>query len=329
MSSATGRRIEVLAALQRQPGITAERQAARHGVTHLTVRRDVAHLRAVGYRIDSEPGRHGGYTLAAGSALPPLALDADEALAVAVGLRTAAGSAGLAPAAATALAKLTETVPPRLRARMEAVAGTEIAGRPDPRDPDGGVLIALALACRVGEAVRFRHRRHDGEPGRARDVQPHRLVALGRRWYLVGCERDTARWKTYRVDRIEDVRPLGTRLPAPPPPADPAAFVTDALALGRRGHRVRVRLHTSAELAARLVDPATGRVEPDGDGAVLTFGTDDLDRAARWLLWLGVDLDVLDPPELAGTLHALGRWLTARYPSGSSHSSGDGTIEES
>jgi predicted DNA-binding transcriptional regulator YafY len=309
-TSPTGRRLETLALLQAQPGITADRLAARLGVTERTARRDVAHLRDLGYRIDAEPGRYGGYTLASGATMPPLLLDAEEALAVALGLRSAVGVEGLEPAAVTALAKLTETVPSRLRARFDAVAGTETVTRDDARATDAGTLVTIALACRAGEALRFRHR------DRPRDAQPHRLVRAAARWYLVAAERGSDRWLTYAVDRIRDARPLGIRLDVPPPPEDAAAFVTEALAHGGWRHHVRVRFHTSAELVRQLVDPTVGTVTADGDDCcLLTMGTDDLDWAARWLVYRNLDFDVLEPAELTRRIHGLGRWLAARYPS--------------
>ncbi|MBK8437361.1 MAG: WYL domain-containing protein [Austwickia sp.] len=307
--SATGRRLTALALLQAHPGITAERLAIRLGVTERTVRRDVAHLRDLGYRVDAEPGRYGGYTLASGSAMPPLLLDAEEALAVALGLRTAVGVEGLEPAAVTALAKLTETVPSRLRARLQAVAATETVSRSDERATDAGTLATLALACRAGEAVRFRH----GD--RARDAQPHRLVRAAERWYLVACERGTDRWLTYAVDRVSDARPLGIHLPAPPPPENAASFVTEALAHGPWRYRVRVRIHTSADLVQQLVDPTVGTISAeDEDCCLLTMGTDDLDWAARWLIYRNLDFDVLEPPELTRHIHDLGLWLTHCHP---------------
>lgn len=314
MDSPTGRRLEALALLQAYPGISANRLAARLAVTERTARRDVAHLRELGYRIDADPGRFGGYTLASGSSMPPLLLDADEALAVALGLRATVGVGGLGPAAVTALAKLTETVPTRLRARLEALAGAEAPSGESQLAADAGALVALALACRAGEAVRFRHGRAGTGRGRARDAQPHRLVSLRGRWYLVAGERGSDRWRTYALARISQVQPLGTRFRMPAPPQDASAFVTEALAVGPRRHRVRVRLFTSGDLARRLIDPTVGGVEDDGEDCILTMGTDDLDWAARWLVYRNLDFDVLDPPELTHRLRALGRWLVDRYP---------------
>ena len=320
--SATGRRLQVLALLQTHPGISAARLADRLGVTGRTARRDVAQLRELGYRIDAEAGRDGGYRLASGRTMPPLLLDADEVAAVAVGLRTAVAVEGLDTAAVTALAKLTQVVPSRWRTRLAALGDVDApsgaagpggsAGRRAGRD----VLVPVALACRAGEAVRIRYRRYGAVEARPADVQPHRLVALRRRWYLVACPRgdDADRdWVVYALDRIEHVQPLGVRLPAPDPPPDAVAFVTHRLAHGAWRHRVRVRVHTSADLVRELVDPSVATVVEDGDECELHFGADDLDWAARWLAYLDLDADVVEPAELTDRLRALGRWLLARY----------------
>lgn len=312
MTTPTGRRLQTLAILQSNPGISAGRLADRLSVTERTARRDVEHLRELGYRIDAESGRFGGYTLTSGAATPPLVLDADESLAVALGLHASVGVGGLAPAAVTALAKLTETIPSRLRGRFEAVAAAEAIDGDEMSSADAGVLVTLALACRAGEAVRFRHRPRSDERGRVRDVQPQRLVRTGGRWYLVGNERDTDRWLTYALDRIRDVRPLGTRFTTPPAPPDAAAFVADTMAHGWR-HGIRVRLYMSGEEARKIVRPVVGSVADDGDDCILTLGADDLDWAARWLIYQNFDFDVLEPAALTERLRALGSWIAARY----------------
>jgi predicted DNA-binding transcriptional regulator YafY len=196
---------------------------------------------------------------------------------------------------------------------MRAIAAaTEAQADRTPRTASG-VLAALALACRAGEAVSFRHRPTVSGHGRRRAAQPHRLVNLRQRWYLVACERGADSWRSYATDRITDVRPLGTRLATPEPPDDALAFVVRTLSLGPWRHRVRVRLHTSEDLARELIDPSVGDVRDDGDSCILTMATDDLDWAARWLIYRNIDFDVLDPQELEHRLHSFGRWLADRY----------------
>jgi predicted DNA-binding transcriptional regulator YafY len=311
--STTNRRLEILALLQAHPGISAARLAARLGVTERTARRDVAHLRELGYHIGAEAGRAGGYRIASGRTMPPLLLDADEVAAVALGLRAAIAVDGLDAAATTALAKLTQVVPSRWRTRLAALA--EVAAPPAQSRRRAGrdVLIRAALACRAGEAIRIRHRRHDTAHATPAEVQPHRLVTLRRSWYLVACPRGTARWTVYALDRVDDVQPLGTRFPVPDPPPDAATFVSDTLAHGPWRHRVRVRVHTSADLVRELVDPTVATVIDDGDECELHLGTDDLDWAARWLAYLNLDLDVVEPAALSDRLRVLGQWLLDRY----------------
>jgi predicted DNA-binding transcriptional regulator YafY len=318
--STTHRHLEVLALLQARPGISATRLAARFGVTERTARRDVARLRELGYRIDAEAGRDGGYRLASGATMPPLLLDADEVAAVALGLRTAVTAVavdGLETAAVTARAKLTQDVPSRWRTRLTALADVQAPPAQSRRRTGRDVLITAALTCRAGEAVRIRHRRDDTADARPVDVQPHRLVTLRRRWYLIACPRGATGWLVYALDRVEHAQPLGTRFPAPEPPADAAAFVADTLAHGPWRHRVHVRVHTSADLVRELVDPSVATVVDDGGGdgteCELHLGTDDLDWAARWLAYLNLDLDVIEPAALADRLRALGRWLLDRY----------------
>lgn len=311
--STTNRRLEVLALLQAHPGISATQLAGRLGVTERTARRDVAHLRELGYHIDGEAGRAGGYRIASGRTMPPLLLDADEVAAVALGLRAAVAVEGLDTAATTALAKLTQVVPARWRARLDALAGVQAPPGRSGRRAGRDVLVRAALACRADEAIRIRHRRHDTIHATPVEVQPHRLVTLARHWYLVACPRGAARWTVYALDRVDDVQPLGTRLPAPEPPADAAAFVSATLAHGPWRHQVRVRVHTSADLVRELVDPSVAAVIDDGDECELHFGTDDLDWAARWLAYLNLDLDVIAPPSLTDRIRDLGHWLATRY----------------
>jgi predicted DNA-binding transcriptional regulator YafY len=304
-------RLDILAVLQAWPGITAIALAERLGVSERTARRDVEHLRRIGYGVEGEPGRYGGYALASGTKLPPLLLDADEAAAVALGLTSDLGVAGLELAAGTALAKVTEAAPARARSTLAAVAAAAQADS-DPRHHGSSrVLLALAHACRQGSPVHLRHRRFGVE--HRRHLLPHRLVKVGTRWYLVAWAPGRDDWSVFAVARITRVDPAGGRLAAPPPPADAGQFVRAFLANGPARYRVEVRLHTSADLATDLVRPATGTLTDEGDSCLLTLATDDLDWAARYLVYLNVDFDVLSPPELSAALHDLGDWLSRRH----------------
>jgi predicted DNA-binding transcriptional regulator YafY len=244
--------------------------------------------------------------------MPPLLLDADEVAAVALGLRTAVAVEGLETAAVTALAKLTQVVPSRWQGRLVALAEVQALPGQSRRRASRDVFVPAALACRASEAIRIRHRRRDTSPTTLIDVQPYRLVSLRRRWYLVGCPPRASEWRVYAVDNIDDVLPLGTRFRSPEPPADAAEIVAATLAQGWR-HRIRVRVHTSADLVRDVVDPSVAAVIDHGDECELHFGADDLDWAARWLAYLNLDIDVIEPSSLNDQLRALGRWLLERH----------------
>src|SRR5918997_6223232 len=194
----TERRLEILAVLQTWPGINAADLADRLSVSERTARRDVEHLRRIGYGIDGEPGRYGGYVLSRGTKLPPLLLDADEAAAVALGLASDLGVSGLELAAGTALAKVTETAPARARSTLVALGSAALGGARSGRPASSHrVLLPLAHACRQAEAVQLGQRPAGGGAERRITVQPHRLVKVGARWYLVGWPKGGADWGLY------------------------------------------------------------------------------------------------------------------------------------
>ena len=306
----TDRRLQLLAILQASPGVTAPALAERFATTERTIRRDVARLRELGYRIDGSAGPYGGYRLAAGQTRPPLALDDDEAVATGIGLRlaTTSGASEVALAAVTALAKLQDGLPARVRARLAAAGDVAVAARPNMPPIDAGLLTTCALACRSNEALWLTHQADRSRRPRGRDVQPHRLVHVASRWYLVAFDVRAAAWRTFRLDRVTHAHPTGTRWPTPAPPDDPVAHVAGAIATGGWQHRVVVRLFVDPDTAATLVDPTLGTLHDAPDGCLLEIGTDDLDWAARRVIALGLDLEVVGPPAFAEALAALGVW---------------------
>ena len=184
----TARALRLLSLLQTYKFWSGSELADRLEVSPRTLRRDVDRLRELGYPVEATPGAAGGYRLSAGAHLPPLVLDDDEAVAIAVGLRAAAGASieGIEETSVRALAKLEQVLPDRLRRRVHAVHGnvTSMRWGADQSTVDPDALAVLALACRDNEQVRFDYRRRDGEEA-ARLVEPHNLVSAGRRWYLV------------------------------------------------------------------------------------------------------------------------------------------------
>ncbi|HEX5224284.1 MAG TPA: YafY family protein [Solirubrobacteraceae bacterium] len=316
MLETSARLLQLLSLLQAQRHWTGGELAERLGVGPRTVRRDVDRLRRLGYPIDAAPGVAGGYALAAGSALPPLLLDEEEAVAVAVGLRTATrvGVSGIEETSVRALAKLEAVLPSALRRRVGAL-GFATLPYPDPSpglpaaDPE--TLATIAAACRDHEGLRFGYLAHDGTNTR-RIVQPHRLVHTGRRWYLVAWDLGRDDWRTFRVDRIAARVALDRRfLPHKPPAEDLAAYVARGVSSARDRHQARVLLHAPVEQVRARVPHQFGTLEADGaDRCVMSTGADWLGGLAVYIANIGVDFEVLEPPELIETVRELGERFT-------------------
>jgi predicted DNA-binding transcriptional regulator YafY len=280
--------------------------AERLEVSPRTLRRDIDRLRGLGYVVDSVRGIAGGYQLRAGGSMPPLLFEDDEAVAIAVALRTTASGAvsGLEESSVQAFTKVIALMPPRLRRRMDALQsqtdGVPWAGGPTL---DATVLTTLAQACRDDEPVELDYAAapKDGrsaEPTRRR-VEPHRLVSLGRRWYLVAYDRDRQDWRSFRVDRVAAVRGSGQRFRPRELPADDApSFVRAGIRAMPQRYDVRVRLAAPTETVAAYVGRWAG-VEPDGDGCRMTMPTDTLDWPLMVLARLDCEFVVEGPEELA------------------------------
>src|SRR6476659_1917579 len=255
MLETASRLLQLLALLQGRRDWPGNELAERLEISGRTVRRDIERLRRLGYPVESLTGPAGGYRLRAGAAMPPLLLDDDEAVAIAVGLRTAAGSSvtGIEETAIRALVKLEQVLPAPLRRRVNALQSvTATVGSSGPTvDPE--VLTAVATACRDGERLRFDYTARDGSES-ARVVEPHSLVNVGRRWYLVAWDCDRQAWRTFRADRLDRPRPAGARFqPRSLPGGDPAAFVAANLSDAPVRHQARVTVHAPAESLGPLM----------------------------------------------------------------------------
>ncbi|MER6201503.1 YafY family protein [Streptomyces sp. NPDC001586] len=309
MLDTSARLLRLLSLLQAHREWTGADLAERLGVTARTVRRDVDRLRELGYPVNASPGTGGGYQLGAGAELPPLLLDDDEAVAVAVGLRTAAGNGveGIGEASVRALAKLEQVLPSRLRRRVSALNEFTVPmlRGAERSTVDASVLTELASACRDGERLRFDYRDHEGNVSR-RTVEPHRLVCTERRWYLVAWDVDREAWRTFRADRIEPRPPHGPRFnPRPPPAEDLAAYVSQGVSQRVYAARAVVRLKVSAQEAGRIVGPSDGVLEPvDGQTCLLRTGAANLDVLVIHIMLLGCEFEVVEPPELTDRIRA-------------------------
>lgn len=302
MLETSARLLRLLSLLQAHREWSGPDLAERLGVTPRTVRRDVDRLRELGYPVNASPGTGGGYQLGAGAELPPLLLDDEEAVAVAVGLRTAAGNGvdGIGETSVRALAKLEQVLPGRLRRRVGALNAFTV---PMLRGPgptvDASVLTELANLCRDGERLRFDYLDHGGSASR-RTVEPHRLVCTERRWYLVAWDLDRADWRTFRADRITPRPPHGPRFPPREPPADDlAAYVSEGVSTRVYAASAVIRLHASAAEAAQVVSPSAGVLEPvDEHSCLLRTGAGGLDVMVVHVMLLGIDFEVVEPVEL-------------------------------
>jgi predicted DNA-binding transcriptional regulator YafY len=237
-------------------------------------------------------------------------LDDDEAVAVALGLRTCAsgGVSGIEEASMRALMKLEQVLPPHLRHRVAAVHGFIVPLQRQGRGPtvDAGRLSIIAGACRDHDGIRFRYQDRAGAPS-ARNVEPHRLVHTGYRWYLVAWDTIRNDWRTFRVDRIEGKLKTSIRFrPRKPPEGDFAAYVSKSLSQAPYPVRARITLHAPVETLVRRIPSSAGVLEAiDQNSCTLRTGAHSVEGIAMHLSWLGVDFRVHEPPELIAYVRRL------------------------
>lgn len=311
MLETSARLLRLLSLLQTPRDWTGTELATRLEVSQRTVRNDVERLRNLGYPVHATRGSTGGYRLGAGAALPPLLLDDEEAVAVALSLRTATSGAiaGVEETSLRALAKLEQVLPSRLRRQVNALQSHTV---PVPRydqhptaAPD--LLSALAQACRDQQTLRFDYETHEGTPS-LRKAEPYRLANWGRRWYLIAYDVDRQDWRTFRVDRMSMPRqPIGPRFPTrEPPEEDLSAYVSRRVSAAAWRYRARVKVHAPAHAVADRVNPAVGTViAVDDQTCILETGADTVNSLAVHLGLLEQDFEVTDPPELVAHLKSL------------------------
>jgi predicted DNA-binding transcriptional regulator YafY len=306
MSDTSSRLLELLALLQGRRDWPGSELADRLAVSERTIRRDVERLRDLGYPVESVRGPAGRYTLRAGTAMPPLLVDEDEAIAIAVGLGTAArvSVSGIEETAVRALVKLEQVLPAHLRRRVGALGAATIAPPADGPLVDPRHLTAIAAACRDSECLRFAYTSRTKDETR-REVEPHSLVNRGRRWYLVAYDRRREDWRTFRVDRLADPAATGVRFsPRELPAADASAYVERSISSAFSRYQARVTVRASAEEMARRLPWA--KFEPiDAERCEYRPGDDDLGWLATRIVMLGVDFEVHEPPELIEHLRTL------------------------
>ncbi|MBH5333508.1 YafY family transcriptional regulator [Streptomyces pactum] len=315
MTDTPARLLTLLSLLQTPREWPGAELAERLGVSRRTVRRDIDRLRELGYPVQASRGADGGYRLIAGKAMPPLVLDDEEAVAIAVGLMAGAGHAveGVEEAAVRALAKLEQVLPSRLRHRVTSLqaATLPLVGGEGGDTVDPRTLTVMAAAVTGREKLRFRYRSGDGTASR-RLTEPYRLVSTGRRWYLVAYDLDRADWRTFRIDRVGAPEATGGRFtPRELPPGGADGFVARSLSRTRSEHRLDVTFQAPAHRVAARLPRSLGVPEPDGASAcrLRTTTADALEWVAARLALVGCEFTVHAPDALIGHLDELGARL--------------------
>jgi predicted DNA-binding transcriptional regulator YafY len=314
-TTTSSRLLSLLSMLQARRDWPGGLLAERLGVSERTVRRDVDRLRELGYPVQAVKGPDGGYRLEAGSQMPPLLFDEEQAVALAVALRIAVGTgAGIEEAAARALATVRQVLPSRLRQRVDAL---EISAARHGADPqvDTGVLLTLSAAVRAGEELRFDYRSpgrpEDAEPRPPRRVQPHHLVVRAGRWYVIGWDPDRDGWRTYRADRMTPRVPTGPPfVPREVPGGDVAAFLSARFKGSESTNAWPCRGEVILDLPAAEVAPFAGDGVVEELGAArtrLTTGSWSWSALAAALACFGTEIEVVAPPELRAAFAELSR----------------------
>jgi predicted DNA-binding transcriptional regulator YafY len=315
MLSTSARLLRLASLLQSRRHWPGAALAEELGVDARTMRRDVDRLRELGYPVEASSGVGGGYALGRGADLPPLVLDDDEAVALAIALRAASASVGGIEATSLRLmGKLDQLMPTRLRRRATALHAVTLSLRSGPPLVDAALLSSLATACRDSLALRFGYRNHAGEASQ-RHVQPLRLANYGRRWYLIAWDTDRADWRSFRVDRLHGAPTLGGSFTPRPVPDDVAARLESGIAYAPFACRVTLRLEGTVEALQTALPTWCGVLERDTDThSLLRVGADSPEGLLAQVLMIGQDIQLVDGeamvPELRAVLAKMSRVFT-------------------
>ncbi|MBF6214875.1 YafY family transcriptional regulator [Nocardia puris] len=314
MLETSARLLRLLSLLQTPRDWTGTELADRLDVDVRTVRRDIDKLRTLGYPVEATAGV-AGYRLGAGAKLPPLLLDDEEAVAVVIGLRTAAGGtvAGIEDSSLRALTKLEQVLPSRLRHRVQTLSAATVTVPAGANTVDADVLTAVAGAIRDNHRLRFDYSTHSGGES-VRTVEPYRMAHTGRRWYLVAWDVDREDWRTFRVDRLRPRIPTGPRFtPKEPPEEALPEYISRGTTTSAYRYAARITLYTSAEVAADRIAPSVGMIEPiDAETCLLHTGSNSLDEIAVYVALFDFPFTVHEPPELVERVRTLaGRFAEA------------------
>ncbi|GFH39451.1 helix-turn-helix transcriptional regulator [Streptomyces pacificus] len=316
MTDTPARLLNLLSLLQTPREWPGSELAERLRVSPRTIRRDIGRLRELGYPVEATKGSVGGYRLVAGAAMPPLLLDDEEAVAIAVGLRAGAGHAveGMDEASVRALAKLEQVLPARLRRRVSSLQSATIPlTRGDGATVDPHTLTSLAATVTGQERLRFGYRSGAGAESK-RLVEPHRLVSTGRRWYLVAYDLGREDWRTFRVDRVREPFGTGARFTPRELPAggDAAEFLAASMTRNQPELALDITFAAPAERIASRLPGYLGRPEPTGPDScrLRSSSQDSLEWIALRLALLDCEFTVHEPAALTELLGRLGARLT-------------------
>jgi predicted DNA-binding transcriptional regulator YafY len=315
MAETSARLLRLLSLLQTRRDWTGAELAERLDVAPRTIRRDIDRLRKIGYPVDADRGLAGGYRLGSGAELPPLLLDDDEAVAIAVGLRGATAGAvnGIEESSVRALAKLEQILPDRVRRKVSAIQGFTVTLPRRGPSIDANVLTTLSAACRDRDRMRFKYQASDGTPS-TRKVEPVRLAHEGQRWYVLAFDNDRDDWRTFRVDRIQGVPSSAGRYERrPEPEGGVEAYMAKMMqpwTHRERTHACLVRIGASYARTTRRISPAFADAIADGDDAtVMRLSSDSMDWVAVHLIMacteLGAELQVIEGEELRASLESM------------------------